>query len=89
MAKTIKHNQNLFDAVIEQYGSLADIVQCASENNISITGFLTIGRKISTPVLDVDKPVLNYITNNNYTIATNGGNLKKDYRLPQGFPFSL
>ena len=87
--KTIKHNQNLFDAIIEQYGGLADIVQCASDNNISLTAVLSIGQKIETPILDIDKPVLNYITNNNYTIATNGRNVNRDYRLPQGLPYTL
>lgn len=69
----IKHNQNLFDVVIQYYGSIEAIQDFLADNPhiIGIDAFLTKGTVVKIDDSKIsDRQNINYIQTNNLTIAT-------------------
>ena len=67
----IESKQNIFDASLQAYGNLDNLILLLRSNNISLTDALEAGYDVKTPVTDkTDQDILGYYNNKQIKPAT-------------------
>lgn len=68
--RIVKHNQSLFDVAISVYGDVSLAFELGLENEISLTGGLTVNQVLKTPEAEKNILVVDYFERNKITPAT-------------------